>query len=124
MGLGKTIQAIGTAIQKKELFGFKKMLIVCPASLKTQWKSEIEKFTNESVAIVEGSAIQREQLYKTVITSYSIHYTKLYERLFSLLDEVTFSSLFLPTSLLSKAEMNSRYLLFEAFRLSVRKARL
>ncbi len=72
MGLGKTIQAIGTAIQKKELFGFKKMLIVCPASLKTQWKSEIEKFTNESVAIVEGSAIQREQLYKTANNTFLI----------------------------------------------------
>jgi SNF2 family DNA or RNA helicase len=36
MGLGKTIQAIGTAVLKKQVFGFRKVLVVCPASLKNQ----------------------------------------------------------------------------------------
>ncbi len=64
MGLGKTIQAIGTAVQKKELFGFTKTLVVCPASLKTQWKSEIEKFTNLEAEIINGTPDERATQYK------------------------------------------------------------
>lgn len=64
MGLGKTIQAIGTAVLKKELFGFCKTLVVCPASLKTQWKSEIEKFTSLETEIVSGTPDERALQYK------------------------------------------------------------
>ncbi|MDR2079993.1 MAG: hypothetical protein LBP74_09765 [Treponema sp.] len=46
MGLGKTLEAIGTAVLKKQILGFKKTLVVCPATLKSQWKKEIEKFTH------------------------------------------------------------------------------
>ncbi len=63
MGLGKTLQAIGTAIMKKELFGFTRCLIICPASLKEQWKKEIEKFTGEKAVIAEGYPEQREEIY-------------------------------------------------------------
>ena len=63
MGLGKTMQAISAAIQKKEIFGFSKTLIVCPASIKAQWKSEIEKFSEEKAIIVEGTPFQREEIY-------------------------------------------------------------
>jgi ERCC4-related helicase len=65
MGLGKTLQAIGTAIQKMELFGFRKTLVVCPASLKAQWKSEIEKFSDEKAVVVQGVPDERAQFYKT-----------------------------------------------------------
>ncbi len=64
MGLGKTIQAIGTAALKKELFGFSKTLVVCPASLKAQWKSEIEKFTNLEAEIITGTPDERVLQYK------------------------------------------------------------
>jgi SNF2 family DNA or RNA helicase len=64
MGLGKTIQAIGTAILKKEILGFSKTLIVCPASLKEQWRSEIEKFTDENAILVSGTPEERERQYK------------------------------------------------------------
>lgn len=64
MGLGKTIQAIGAALVKKQLFGFKKTLIICPASLKSQWKSEIEKFCNEKAIVVEGFPNEREKTYQ------------------------------------------------------------
>ena len=64
MGLGKTIQAIGTAIAKKEIFGFERTLIVCPASIKEQWKNEIEKFTNEKATVVEGIPEEREKIYE------------------------------------------------------------
>ena len=64
MGLGKTIQAIGIAMQKKELFGFTKTLVVCPASLKAQWKKEIEKFTEETAEIIQGTPKERALQYK------------------------------------------------------------
>ncbi len=64
MGLGKTLQAITIALMKKELFGFKKTLVICPASLKYQWKKEIEKFSSAKALIVEGPKQERYQLYK------------------------------------------------------------
>ncbi|HEX7583048.1 MAG TPA: DEAD/DEAH box helicase [Prolixibacteraceae bacterium] len=63
MGLGKTVQSIGTAILKKQIFGFNKVLVVCPASLKGQWKKEIEKFSEEKALIVEGFPEEREKQY-------------------------------------------------------------
>lgn len=65
MGLGKTLQALTTAIKKKEIFGFTRTLIVCPASLKQQWKREIEHFSSEKALVVQGPPDEREQLYKT-----------------------------------------------------------
>ena len=65
MGLGKTIQAIATATFKKEIFNFKRTLIVCPASLKAQWKSEIEKFTSEKAIIIQGLPDERTNQYKS-----------------------------------------------------------
>ena len=64
MGLGKTLQAIGTAIVKKKVFGFSKTLVVTPASLKEQWKKEIEKFTTEKVLVVDGMPDAREKIYR------------------------------------------------------------
>ncbi|HBE42829.1 MAG TPA: hypothetical protein DDW27_16825 [Bacteroidales bacterium] len=57
------IQAIGSAVLKKEIFGFKKTLIVCPASIKQQWKKEIENFTSEKALVVSGKPEEREQQY-------------------------------------------------------------
>ena len=64
MGLGKTIQAIGTAILKKKIFDFRKTLVVCPASLKEQWKKEIEKFSDEKAIVIEGFPDEREKQYQ------------------------------------------------------------
>ncbi|MDR0793305.1 MAG: DEAD/DEAH box helicase, partial [Chitinophagaceae bacterium] len=64
MGLGKTIQAIGAAVLKKQIFGFQKTLVVCPATLKSQWKKEIEKFTNEKALVVNGTPKEREKQYQ------------------------------------------------------------
>ena len=63
MGLGKTIQAAAAAVLKKQVFGFNKTLVVCPATLKSQWKKEIEKFTEEKAVIVNGTAKEREAQY-------------------------------------------------------------
>ena len=52
MGLGKTVCAIVSALEMK----FNKILIICPASLKTQWAKEISRFEDENnITIVEGS---------------------------------------------------------------------
>ncbi|WP_435353797.1 DEAD/DEAH box helicase [Emticicia sp. SJ17W-69] len=64
MGLGKTLQGIATAeLYRKEL-GINRVLIVCPTSLKYQWKSEIEKFTDSVVHVVEGPLLKRKAQYE------------------------------------------------------------
>ncbi len=65
MGLGKTIQAIAaTEILARE-FRVGNVLIICPTSLKYQWKNEIEKFTDRSIQVVEGTIEKRKKLYRT-----------------------------------------------------------
>jgi SNF2 family DNA or RNA helicase len=64
MGLGKTLQAVAAAVLKKKVFGFNKTLVVCPATLKSQWKKEIEKFTGEKALIPSGVPKQREVQYR------------------------------------------------------------
>ena len=64
MGLGKTIQAIGTAeLLLREGF-VDNILIVCPTSLKYQWKREIERFTHREVLVIEGLHTRRIEQYK------------------------------------------------------------
>lgn len=64
MGLGKTVQAIAVAVLKKKIFGFRHTLIICPASLKEQWKQEIKKFSHEEADVVSGLPEQRVKLYR------------------------------------------------------------
>lgn len=64
MGLGKTIQALAAAELMARLYNIEKVLIICPTSLKYQWKTEIEKFTSRSATVMEGMASQRRLLYK------------------------------------------------------------
>ena len=64
MGLGKTIQGIGTAELLSKEFGITKVMIICPTSLKYQWKNEIEKFTDSSVRVIEGLPHKREEQYR------------------------------------------------------------
>lgn len=72
MGLGKTIQAIATSELLKKEFKISRAIIVCPTSLKYQWKSEIEKFTGSKVAVVEGNLLKRSKLYKEDDSFYHI----------------------------------------------------
>ena len=64
MGLGKTIQAIGAAELMRKNRLINSVLIVCPTSLKYQWKKEIEKFTHSSVRVIEGNHLVRRKLYE------------------------------------------------------------
>jgi len=50
LGLGKTMTTIVASLESQS----KKILVICPASLKINWKREIEFHTNKKVSIVEG----------------------------------------------------------------------
>lgn len=63
MGLGKTIQGIGVAELLSRHAPVEKVLVICPASLKSQWRIEIERFSNRSCRLVLGSAEQRAHQY-------------------------------------------------------------
>jgi len=64
MGLGKTLQAIGLSVLKKEIFGFRTVLVVTLSSLKQQWQREVERSSNEKACIIAGTAEQRKQQYQ------------------------------------------------------------
>lgn len=63
MGLGKTIQGIGTAELLAREAGIRRVLIVCPASLKSQWRNEIHRFSDRDAQLVVGSAVERPPQY-------------------------------------------------------------
>lgn len=65
MGLGKTVQAIGCAELMRKAGLISSVLVLCPASLKYQWKKEIEKFTDSVAVIVEGPQDKRRELYRS-----------------------------------------------------------
>ena len=66
MGLGKTTSTIIAALET----GSKKILIVCPASLKINWQREIENYSDRSVFICEGKKFSTEHDF--VIINYDI----------------------------------------------------
>ena len=63
MGLGKTIQGIGVAELLAREAGISKVLIVCPALVKSQWRSEILRFSERHCQIVLGGAAKRSAQY-------------------------------------------------------------
>lgn len=72
MGLGKTVQAITVAEFYKKYEKIERVLIVCPTSLKYQWKFEIERFTKSKAHVVEGSALKRWKQYQEEKSLYHI----------------------------------------------------
>ncbi|HZN35879.1 MAG TPA: SNF2-related protein, partial [Pirellulaceae bacterium] len=63
MGLGKTIQGVGLAELLAREAGIRKVLIVCPATVKAQWKSEIHRFCDRDVQLVAGASAHRREQY-------------------------------------------------------------
>jgi SWI/SNF-related matrix-associated actin-dependent regulator 1 of chromatin subfamily A len=66
MGLGKTTSTIIAALES----GSKKILIICPATLKINWKREIENYSDKSVYIAEGKNFSTDADF--VIINYDI----------------------------------------------------
>jgi hypothetical protein len=63
MGLGKTIQAIAACALLHRLGKAKRVLVVSPASLKTEWEEQIQRFTDLPYQIVFGSRHHRLKAY-------------------------------------------------------------
>jgi hypothetical protein len=63
MGLGKTVQGIGVAELLSHEAGISKVLVICPASVKAQWRLEISRFSSRSYQLVLGSANERAAQY-------------------------------------------------------------
>ena len=74
MGLGKTLQAIAAGSWLADHAEVKRILIVCPASLKHQWAREIAKFTGRSVQIMHGGPDQRGVQYRSGALFYIVNY--------------------------------------------------
>jgi SNF2 family DNA or RNA helicase len=64
MGLGKTIQAIAAAELLRKEICISTVFVICPTSLKYQWKTEIEKFTGQTAWVIEGSYLKRQVQYE------------------------------------------------------------
>ncbi len=63
MGLGKTIQAIAACALLHHLGKADRVLVVTPASLKTEWEEQIQKFTNLPLRLIFGGRSLRAKLY-------------------------------------------------------------
>ncbi|MBX2876526.1 MAG: DEAD/DEAH box helicase [Saprospiraceae bacterium] len=72
MGLGKTIQAIATAQLYQREYGISSVYIICPTSLKYQWRAEIKKFTDSTVKVIEGPMHKRREQYEQDPSFYKI----------------------------------------------------
>jgi superfamily II DNA or RNA helicase len=77
MGLGKTVQAIAAAELFARHFGVLRVLVVCPTSLKHQWKNEFERFTDHAVQVISGLRGQRQQQYSQEVFCKITHYETL-----------------------------------------------
>jgi SWI/SNF-related matrix-associated actin-dependent regulator 1 of chromatin subfamily A len=66
MGLGKTTSTIIASLES----GSKKVLIICPATLKINWKREIENYSDKAVYIAEGKNFSTDADF--VIINYDI----------------------------------------------------
>lgn len=75
-GLGKTLVAIDAYRKLRSDNRVRRMLVVCPNSLKRNWVAEIGKFAPElTVEVIEGSPRERRKAFATsranvIITSY------------------------------------------------------
>jgi superfamily II DNA or RNA helicase len=65
MGLGKTIQAIAACSLLHRLGKVLRVLVVTPASLKTEWEEQIQRFTSLPYQLVFGARSKRLQAYQT-----------------------------------------------------------
>src|SRR6266498_4044246 len=63
MGLGKTIQAIAACALLHRLGQAQRVLVVTPASLKTEWEEQIQRFTDLPLQLVFGSRHERLKAY-------------------------------------------------------------
>ncbi|MBE2283563.1 MAG: DEAD/DEAH box helicase [Prosthecobacter sp.] len=63
MGLGKTIQAVAACALLHHLGKARRVLVVTPASLKTEWEEQIKRFTTLGLQLVFGPRTARMKAY-------------------------------------------------------------
>lgn len=63
MGLGKTVQTIAACEMLRRRGEARRILIVCPASLKAQWASEIAKYAGAHAVVVAGGVEARRTAF-------------------------------------------------------------
>jgi superfamily II DNA or RNA helicase len=63
MGLGKTIQGVGAAELLAREADVRRVLVVCPTSVKSQWRAEIGRFSDRSCQLILGAAADRPDQY-------------------------------------------------------------
>jgi SNF2 family DNA or RNA helicase len=63
MGLGKTVQGIGVAELLSRETQIRKVLVICPTSLKSQWRNEIHRFSDRDCQLIIGGAAERARQY-------------------------------------------------------------
>lgn len=64
MGLYKTVQALAATEMLIRHHHVRRVLVICPASLKHQWRDEITRFTAPQAVVVTGAVVARAQLYR------------------------------------------------------------
>ncbi len=79
-GTGKTVMAIAAAERLLELGEVNQVLILCPASLKYQWKEKITQFTDRPVLVINGDKnLRRDLLNSSLFTRSSPYIIHSYE---------------------------------------------
>ncbi len=63
MGLGKTVQALAAAELLRQLGKVRRVLVVCPASLKAEWEDQLAQFTGQRAKSIFGSRADRMRAY-------------------------------------------------------------
>ncbi len=63
MGLGKTIQGVGVAEFLAREAEISRVLVICPTSLKSQWRNEIQRFSHRDCQLVMGRLDERAEQY-------------------------------------------------------------
>ncbi len=76
MGLGKTVQALAATELLRRRKSIERVLVISPASVKYQWKTEIEKFTDHQAQVIDGVLPRRQAQYASptffTLTSYEL----------------------------------------------------
>src|SRR5262249_11180925 len=63
MGLGKTVQTMAAVELLARERGIERVLVVAPSSVKYQWETEIRKFTDRPVQVIDGGRAARRARY-------------------------------------------------------------
>ncbi len=77
MGLGKTVQAIAGSELLSRQHAIEKVLVISPASLKSEWLEQIGKFSEREALLIQGTRKRRYQLYGRPAFFYLANYEQI-----------------------------------------------